>query len=95
MLEIGNRFEEPAHFGNAQHDRELVSNPSVRNPFDHVLASERDVEEEPQGADRLIEVSPGNLLAFDENDLVLANLLRPEQIGRLPKCLAKVATART
>jgi hypothetical protein len=39
--------------------------------------------EEPERADRLVEVTPGDVALLNQIYLVLTNLFRPQQFGRL------------
>src|SRR5271168_2372634 len=82
MPEIARRLEQRLHFSAAQNQRQLPFAAWKRNAIDGDLAMERVSVEETKSADHLHESRLRHLLFFDEEDLIPADMLSVELIGR-------------
>ena len=57
------------------------------------IAAQRVAIEKSERADRLVKVTPGDATLLNQIYLVLTNLFRPQQFGRLAEMLGEVGDA--
>lgn len=75
------RIEQPRHFLNAQHHRQLARLVDEMGVFDDLVTPQRDLEEEPQSRDRLVDGRHADA-ARCEMELIAAHVLEAGQIRR-------------
>ena len=91
QLEAAHGVEQANHFGLAQHNRQFPGLARERNMGHHPITPEGVAIEKPQRADSLVEVTPGDVPFLDQIYLVLTNLFRPQQFGRLAEMPGEVS----
>ncbi len=89
-LDLLDRVKEAYDFGLAQDDRQFLGLARERDVRYDPIARERVTIEESQRADRLVKVTPGDATLFHQIYLVLTNLFRPQQFGRLAEMPGEV-----
>ena len=90
VAKAARRFQQSPHFIAAQNQRQLPFAPWKRDAIDGDFPIERVGVEEAQSADHLNEGRLRHLFLLDEEDLILANMLGVELIGRLAEMSSKL-----
>jgi len=92
-LELLDRFEKPYDFSLAQDDWQFPGLARERDMGDGPIAAEGVAIEKSEGADRLVKVTPGDVTLLNQIYLILTNLFRPQQFGRLAEMPGEVGDA--
>ena len=84
MFQVVGRGQQGGYFRLTQNRREGERPSGIGDILQHPRASEGDAVEEAQRTDGLHHGGPGHLLVLDEKELIGADLLRAQVLGRPP-----------